>query len=131
MTMLTNLKLFDDHDNRTQIINQFYNGLNQQNIHDAVIALEERKHQDFPHGSVYFKNDLTNAKQDELNLNESDGLFIIEENGTQKGSIIPLHDIVQYLATNRERIAQEKSLSLIQLENIIDRLELTLKSEDL
>lgn len=129
--MLTNLKLFDDHDNRTQIINQFYNGLNQQNIHDAVIALEERKHQDFPHGSVYFKNDLSKAKQDELNLNESDGLFIIEENGTQKGSIIPLHDIVQYLATNRERIAQEKSLSLIQLENIIDRLELTLKSEDL
>ncbi len=129
--MLTNLKLFDDHDNRTQIINQFYNGLNQQNIHDAVIALEERKHQDFSHGSVYFKNDLTNAKQDELNLNESDGLFIIEENGTQKGSVIPLHDIVQYLATNRERIAQEKSLSLIQLENIIDRLELTLKSEDL
>ncbi|MEB6339257.1 MULTISPECIES: hypothetical protein [Mammaliicoccus] len=131
MTMLTNLKLFDDHDNRTQIINQFYNGLNQENIHDAVIALEERKHQDFPHGSVYFKNDLSKAKQDELNLNESDGLFIIEENGTQKGSIIPLHDIVQYLATNRERIAQEKSLSLIQLENIIDRLELTLKSEDL
>ncbi|MCD8796357.1 MULTISPECIES: hypothetical protein [Mammaliicoccus] len=129
--MLTNLKLFDDHDNRTQIINQFYNGLNQENIHDAVIALEERKHQDFPHGSVYFKNDLSKAKQDELNLNESDGLFIIEENGTQKGSIIPLHDIVQYLATNRERIAQEKSLSLIQLENIIDRLELTLKSEDL
>ncbi|MCE5041450.1 hypothetical protein KJC03_10065 [Mammaliicoccus sciuri] len=129
--MLTNLKLFDDHDNRTQIINQFYNGLNQVNIHDAVIALEERKHQDFPHGSVYFKNDLSKAKQDELNLNESDGLFIIEENGTQKGSIIPLHDIVQYLATNRERIAQEKSLSLIQLENIIDRLELTLKSEDL
>ncbi|WP_259340532.1 hypothetical protein [Mammaliicoccus sciuri] len=42
-----------------------------------------------------------------------------------------MHDIVQYLATNRERIAQEKSLSLIQLENIIDRLELTLKSEDL
>ncbi|MFU1768106.1 hypothetical protein ACLIJS_05655 [Mammaliicoccus sciuri] len=131
MTMLTNLKLFDDHDNRTQIINQFYNGLNQENIHDAVIALEERKHQDFPHGSVYFKNDLSKDKQDELNLNESDGLFIIEENGTQKGSIIPLHDIVQYLATNRERIAQEKSLSLIQLENIIDRLELTLKSEDL
>lgn len=129
--MLTNLKLFDDHDNRTQIINQFYNGLNQENIHDAVIALEERKHQDFPHGSVYFKNDLSKAKQDELNLNESDGLFIIEENGTQKGSVIPLHDIVQYLATNRERIAQEKSLSLIQLENIIDRLELTLKSEDL
>ncbi|WP_204257982.1 hypothetical protein [Mammaliicoccus sciuri] len=129
--MLTNLKLFDDHDNRTQIINQFYNGLNQENIHDAVIALEERKHQDFPHGSVYFKNDLSKDKQDELNLNESDGLFIIEENGTQKGSIIPLHDIVQYLATNRERIAQEKSLSLIQLENIIDRLELTLKSEDL
>ncbi|MCJ0951887.1 hypothetical protein [Mammaliicoccus sciuri] len=129
--MLTNLKLFDDHDNRTQIINQFYNGLNQENIHDAVIALEERKHQDFPHGSVYFKNDLSKAKQDELNLNESDGLFIIEENGTEKGSIIPLHDIVQYLATNRERIAQEKSLSLIQLENIIDRLELTLKSEDL
>lgn len=129
--MLTNLKLFDDHDNRTQIINQFYNGLNQENIHDALIALEERKHQDFPHGSVYFKNDLSKAKQDELNLNESDGLFIIEENGTQKGSIIPLHDIVQYLATNRERIAQEKSLSLIQLENIIDRLELTLKSEDL
>lgn len=129
--MLTNLILFDDHDNRTQIINQFYNGLNQENIHDAVIALEERKHQDFPHGSVYFKNDLSKAKQDELNLNESDGLFIIEENGTQKGSIIPLHDIVQYLATNRERIAQEKSLSLIQLENIIDRLELTLKSEDL
>ncbi|ARB41551.1 hypothetical protein BUZ94_01290 [Mammaliicoccus sciuri] len=95
------------------------------------MALEERKHQDFPHGSVYFKNDLSKAKQDELNLNESDGLFIIEENGTQKGSIIPLHDIVQYLATNRERIAQEKSLSLIQLENIIDRLELTLKSEDL
>jgi len=26
---------------------------------------------------------------------------------------------------------REKSLSLIQLENIIDRLELTLKSEDL
>lgn len=129
--MLTNLKLFDDHDNRTRIINQFYNGLNQENIHDAVIALEERKHQDFPHGSVYFKNDLSKDKQDELNLNESDGLFIIEENGTQKGSIIPLHDIVQYLATNRERIAQEKSLSLIQLENIIDRLELTLKSEDL
>ncbi|MEB6214638.1 hypothetical protein MXL65_05200 [Mammaliicoccus sciuri] len=129
--MLTNLKLFDDHDNRTQIINQFYNGLNQENIHDAVIALEERKHQDFPHGSVYFKNDLSKAKQDELNLNESDGLFIIEENGTEKGSIIPLHDIVQYLATNRERIAREKSLSLIQLENIIDRLELTLKSEDL
>ncbi len=40
--MLTNLKLFNDNDNRTQIINQFYTGLNQENIHDAVISLEER-----------------------------------------------------------------------------------------
>ena len=40
--MLTNLKLFNDNDNRTQIINQFYTGLNQENIHDAVISLEEK-----------------------------------------------------------------------------------------
>lgn len=131
MTMLTNLKIFNDSVNRKQIINQFYNGLNQDNIHDAVISLEERKHQEFPHGSVYFKNDLSKAKQDAYDINESDGLFIIEENELQKGSVIPLHDIVQYLATNRERIVKEKKLSLIQLENIIDRLELTLKSEDL
>ncbi|MBO3062184.1 MULTISPECIES: hypothetical protein [Mammaliicoccus] len=129
--MLSNLKLYNDKKDRKQIIKQFYNGLNQENFHEAVTSLEERKHKVFPHGAVYFKNDLPTEKQNELNLSKSDGLFIIDNDGTQEAAIIPLQVIVQFLASNREQIAKDKALSLIQLENIIDRLELTLKSEEL
>ena len=90
MTVLNNLKLYNDKKDRKQLINQFYSGLNQENIHEAVASLEERKHKAFPHGAVYFQNDLTAEKQSELNLSKSDGLFIIDENGTQEAAIIPL-----------------------------------------
>lgn len=129
--MLNNLKLYNDEKDSKQIIKQFYNGLNQENFHEAVTSLEERKHKAFPHGAVYFQNDLPTEKQNDLNLSKSDGLFIIDNDGTQEAAIIPLQVIVQFLASNREQIAEDKALSLIQLENIIDRLELTLKSEEL
>lgn len=129
--MLKNLELYNDKKSRKQIIDQFYSGLNQENIHEAVTSLEERKHKDFPHGAVYFQDDLSTEKQNDLSLSKLDGLFIINEDDTQKGAVIPLQIIVQFLASNREQIAQEKALSLIQIENIIDRLELTLKSEEL
>ena len=61
------------------IINKFYKGLNQESIHEAVISLEERKHQNFEHGEVYFQGDLSSEEQQDLNLSKSDGLFIINE----------------------------------------------------
>lgn len=129
--MLTNFKLYNDKKNRKLIVNQFYSNLNHENIHDAVISLEERKHQAFPQGEVYFQNDLPEELQNELKLSKSDGLFIIKEDNIQKGAVIPLQLIVQYLVANRTRIVEEKELSVIQLENIIDRLELTLQTESL
>nr|WP_263312928.1 hypothetical protein [Mammaliicoccus sp. Marseille-Q6498] len=129
--MLENVTLVDDKKSRKQIVNQFYKGLNHETIHDAVTSLEERKHKSFAHGAVYFQNDLTKEEQEKLNLSKSDGLFIIEDDKGKSGAVVSLQIIVQYLASNRETITTEKELSLIQLENIIDRLELTLKSEDL
>jgi hypothetical protein len=129
--VLTNVTLINDKKSRKNIINKFYKGLNQESIHEAVISLEERKHQNFEHGEVYFQGDLSSEEQQDLNLSKSDGLFIINEDNKKCGAIVPLQLIVQYLASNQEAIAKEKGLSIIQLENIIDRLELTLKSEGL
>src|SRR5699024_12654121 len=109
----------------------FYKGLKQESNHEDVISLEERKRLNSEHGEVYLQGDLSSEEQQDINLSKSDGLFIINEDNKKCGAIVPLQLIVQYLASNQEVIAKEKGLSIIQLENIIDRLELTLKSEGL
>lgn len=126
-----NLKLTEDPAQQKEIINAFYKGLSDESIHDAVTCLEERKKGLFSHGEVYFKNDLTTEEQETLKLDKSEGLFILNMDEEPIGTITSLQLIVQYLVANRETIVAEKNLSHIQLENIIDRLELTLKSEHL
>ncbi|GGI40533.1 hypothetical protein [Mammaliicoccus stepanovicii] len=128
--MLQNIKIVNGKEEQEQIIYQFYKGLNHETFHDAVLSLEERTHMKFSHGEVYFQNDLNKEDSKQFSLSQSDGLFVLNDSNVQKGAIIPLQLIVQYLVSNRDSISKQNDLNLIQLENIIDRLELTLKTNE-